>query len=71
MSYYKRQLEKLGRKDGFGPSFKFMSPTGDTNWMDLNPDSAEALREWLDEQFPQKNELVNLGDLTDEQLFQK
>lgn len=61
MNYYKKQLDRVQTDGEFAPPFK----VGDSKWMDLNKESAQALREWLDERFPKPEVFINLEDVPD------
>ena len=68
--YYKRQLEKVDTKNEYPASFKVTSPNGDTNWMNLNEESVNDLREWLDERFPVVPKvMIKLEDVQDKKSF--
>ena len=54
MNYYKEQLEKIHvKEEGFSPKVKvYANGSGeDTNFLDLNKESAAILIEWLQENF--------------------
>ncbi len=65
MSYYEKQLNKIDTKQKFNPTFKITSVEGETKWMDLNKESAQALREWLDENYPIEPKFINLEEVPD------
>jgi hypothetical protein len=62
-NYYKDQLNRVDTKGDYDPSFQIKSEKGDTKWMGLNKESAQALREWLDENYPQ--ETIKLEEVQD------
>lgn len=63
MSYYKDELNKVDTKGDYSPSLQIRSEKGNTKWLGLNKESVQALREWLDENYP--TEMVMLGDIED------
>jgi hypothetical protein len=65
--HYKRQLDRIDTKNQYAPTFQFKSMGGDTQWMSLNQDSANELREWLDEQFPPQ--MIKLEEVEDKKSF--
>ncbi len=65
--HYKRQLARVDTKSPYAPTFQFRSTGGDTQWMSLNQDSANELREWLDEQFPPQ--MIKLEEVEDKKSF--
>jgi len=67
MSYYRNQLNKVVTKSEFPPKFKITSVGGDTKWMDLNTESAQELREWLDENYPRP--MIKLEEVQDKKSF--
>ena len=54
MSYYRDQLNRVDTKGDYAPSFQIKSEKGDTKWLALNKESAQDLREWLDENYDEK-----------------
>jgi len=70
MSYYKDQLNRIDTKNEYPASFKVTSDTGETKWMNLNPESVQDLREWLDEQFPVVPKvMIKLEEVQDKKSF--
>lgn len=52
MDYYKNQLEKINPKGEYPSSFQIVSPDNTkTKWMNLNNESANAMVEWLKNNF--------------------
>jgi hypothetical protein len=60
MKHYKEQLSRVQTKGAYRPTFKICSGSGDTKWMDLNQESAQDLREWLDERFPREKTFMDM-----------
>jgi len=67
MSYYKDQLKRINTKQEYAPTFKINSVEGDTKWMNLNTESAQALREWLDENYPAPT--IKLEEVQDKKSY--
>jgi len=53
MNYYENQLSNVNTKSEFAPKIKVNSGegNGETKWMDVNKESAEALVKWLTANF--------------------
>ena len=64
-TYYKDQLNRVDTKGDYSPSFQIKSEKGDTKWMGLNKESAQALREWLDENYPIPDKFIQLESVRD------
>jgi hypothetical protein len=65
MSYYRDQLNRVDTKGDYSPSFQIKSEKGDTKWMGLNKESAQDLREWLDENYPIPDKFIQLEEVQD------
>lgn len=52
MGYYKDELNLVNTKNL--PIIKVTSSEGQTNWLTLNQECVNELREWLDENYPVK-----------------
>ena len=65
MSYYRDQLNRVDTKGDYNPSFQIKSEKGDTKWMGLNKESAQDLREWLDENYPIPDKFIQLEEVQD------
>ena len=46
-SYYTAQLGHVNTGGEYPPKIKITSDNGNTHWLDLNAESAQALAEWL------------------------
>ena len=52
MNYYEKELSRIVTTTEYAPKIKVTNPQGeDTKYMDLNPESAKALIEWLQTNF--------------------
>lgn len=51
-NYYRSELERIDTAGQYAATFKFSDELQQTKNMSLNPESAAALRDWLEERFP-------------------
>jgi hypothetical protein len=58
-SYYEDQLKTVNFQENYAPVLKIFCITGQTNYFDLNKDSAKILVKWLMKNFPMKLEGIN------------
>lgn len=63
MNYYEKELSRIVTTTEYAPKIKVTNPQGeDTKYMDLNPESAKALIEWLQTNFiPHKIEFTKIN----------
>lgn len=50
-SYYKTQLNKINLDSEYAPKIKISGDGSETNHIDINKESAQALVDWLTENF--------------------
>lgn len=53
-NYYKDQLGKIVLDKTYAPQIKITSLNTETKWLELNEESASEIRNWLDKNYPAK-----------------
>lgn len=50
-NYYNDQLKKIVLNPQYYPTVKIITESAETNWMAINPESAQSLVDWLTANF--------------------